>query len=164
MSFLIALLFLLLFGFLPLLEKILGGKQLYRIKSSILKTCTIQLIVLFWTVILIIALLKSIKYDYTLKYQLIAAIIVLILICINIVYNYIKIGEGIFEDGVIYRGVFRNWENCKGYQIDFYDKVNTTITIYFQARTINFQIQSVDIGKVENIFNEHSIHKIDIHK
>ncbi|WP_458785918.1 hypothetical protein [Vallitalea sediminicola] len=137
---------------------------MYRIKSSIIKTCMIQILMVFWSVIMIIILLISLEYDPDAKYKLVVAIVVFGIICISAIYNYIKVGEGIFEDGVIYRGVFRSWEICKGYQIYPDDADNANITIYFEARSIDIQVESMDIERIDNILSKHCVKKIDLHQ
>lgn len=113
---------------------------------------------------MIIIILISLEYDPNAKYELVAAIVVFGIICISTIYNYIKVGEGIFEDGVIYRGVFRNWEICKGYQIYPDDEVNANITIYFEARSIDIQVESTNIERIDNILSKHCVKKIDVHQ
>ncbi|WP_273326857.1 hypothetical protein [Vallitalea guaymasensis] len=164
MSFFFALIILLLFGTVPILEKLLGGKQLCKIKSSIIATCIVQFIVLFWSVIMMIIILISLEYDPYAKYELIAAIVVFILICISTIYNHKRIGDGIFENGVRYRGAFRFWDSCKGYQMYLEDETNATITIYFEARSINFQIETIDIERIDNILTKHCVRKVDVYQ
>lgn len=139
---------LLIYHFVPMFINATRGKSYYCFSRPLFKSRPIQVYVIIIQLFLfILNLFLSLNYHGSIDTKTIFIGILLIFFVITTCYDYFIVKEGVFEKGLILRGLMYEWDKIGTYKIVIIDSRNVLLQIELVSSSGKKKVREFHIDK-----------------
>lgn len=136
--------FILFMGLVPVVENFKAKMPIYTFRRNYISSRPLQIVLFAWLLFfLLILLIVEYNASYSMMNDIVMTFATIVVFALFSGYDYLKKGEGHYEEGLILRGLFYPWNLIEG--CDFYDYnlgKNILVVRFKSKQTIRFILPS----------------------